>query len=104
MQMSCPCKDESFISPLLFCSVLCNQSMIAINLLWVVSYKAPLILLTLIGFFRSQLQDHEEIRPPLYVLCKKKKNRESVTCVHRLRDQCQRLRKSLKRVITLMQM
>lgn len=107
-QMSYPCKEEFFISPLLFCSALCNlcmQSIIAVNLVWVVPYRAPIIFLTLVGFFRSQLQDHEEIRPPLYVLCQKKNRERSVTCVHRLRDQCQCLRKkSLKRVITLMQM
>lgn len=82
-QMSYPCKEEFFISPLLFCSALCNlcmQSIIAVNLVWVVPYRAPIIFLTLVGFFRSQLQDHEEIRPPLYVLCQKKNREECDLC------------------------
>lgn len=66
MQISYLCKDEFFILPL-FCSAFWNRvtSMIAVSLLWVVPFRAPLTFLTLVGFFRSQLQDHEEIRPPL---------------------------------------
>jgi len=61
MQISHPCEGKFFISPS-FGSALWNRvtSMIAVNLVWVVPSRAPLNFLTFHGFFRSQLQDHEE--------------------------------------------
>ena len=69
-----PLQRESFLfhpcSALL--SAMEQQSVIVVNLLWVVPYRAPLTFLTLLGFFRSQLQDCEEIRPALSYSAKRK--------------------------------
>lgn len=73
MQISFPCKREVFISPL-FCCAVCDR--VAKH-----DYCKPILggpfqsSPNLIGFSRSQLQDHEE-RLCLLLFCQKKKGEE----------------------------